>query len=35
VSFEVLESRTLDGRLQLLEMRPTIVDTPPEGTAAG
>ena len=29
VRLELLESRTFDGRLQLLEYRPTVLDGPP------
>lgn len=29
VTFEVIESRTLDGRLQLFELAPTVLDGPP------
>jgi len=29
VTLELLDSRTLDGRLQLLEYVPTVVDAPP------
>ncbi|WP_317183526.1 dihydrofolate reductase family protein [Intrasporangium sp.] len=33
VSFETADSRTFDGRLQLLELVPTVLDAPP-GTAS-
>lgn len=29
VMLELLQARTLDGRLQLLEYRPTVLDGPP------
>jgi dihydrofolate reductase len=34
VKFDVVESRTLDGRLQLFELKPTVLDGPP-GADAG
>jgi riboflavin biosynthesis pyrimidine reductase len=34
ISLEMVTSRTFDGRLQLLEYRPTVLDAPP-GTTNG
>lgn len=35
VTFEVVDSRTLDGRLQLFELKPTVLDGPPSAGDAG
>ena len=34
VSFEVVESRTFDGRLHLLDLKPTVLDSPPGADAS-
>lgn len=34
VALEMIDSRTFDGRIQLVEHRPRVLEHPPPGTAA-